>query len=260
MAEDSLLRVPKRPKNQTDVKIVVGDGEVEVHSVILILASPVFEKMLSSCMHEGSATEITLPGKKRSEFVTFYKALQLYSMEPLTEDSATFLSCWADEYQIEALKTKCEEYLVSSVPVDSSSLKHAMTYRMHKRVTQCVDTMKKDVVKYLDELGDLTEENTKEYMQVVWPALCEQAGIRLFPMPAPDQVHAMWPFLAVAVRLSKCAASAAALDRLRRDANHWAHQLQTSLSGHEVPIVIKNRARVFIVEKLKRHNISSIAV
>ena len=153
MAEDSLLRVPKRPKIQTDVKIVVGDGEVSVHSVILILASPVFEKMLSSCMHEGSATEITLPGKKRSEFVTFYKALQLYSMEPLTEDSAVFLSCWADEYQIEALKTKCEEYLVSSVPVDSSSLKHAMTYGMHKRVTQCVDTMKKRRCKVLGRVG-----------------------------------------------------------------------------------------------------------
>ena len=63
----------------------------------------------------------------------------------------------------------------------------------------------KHVVKYLDELGDLAEETTKYYMQMVWPALCEQAGIPLFPMPPPDQVHAVWPFLAAAVRLSKCA-------------------------------------------------------
>ena len=59
---------------------------------------------------------------------------------------------------------------------------------------------KKDVEKYLDELGDLAAETTKDYMQMVWPALCEQACIPLFPRPPHDQVHAMWPFLAAAVR------------------------------------------------------------
>ena len=74
------------------------------------------------------------------------------------------------------------------------------------------DTIKniKNLVEYLDELGDLAEESTKEYMQIVWPALCEQAAIPLFPMPPPDQVHAIWPFLAAAVRLSKCATPAEA--------------------------------------------------
>ena len=103
MADDSLLEVPKHPKTETGVKIIADDGEVAVHSLILILASPVFEKMLSSCMQEGSATEIKFPGKKQSEFVTFYESLQLHSMEPLTADRAIFFSCWADEYQIEAL-------------------------------------------------------------------------------------------------------------------------------------------------------------
>ena len=42
--------VAKRAKSDPDLKVVTDDGEMMVHSLILTLASPVFEKMLSSSM------------------------------------------------------------------------------------------------------------------------------------------------------------------------------------------------------------------
>ena len=57
--------------------------ELEVHSVILELASPVFASMLSSAMKEGTGDSIHLPGKCKSELESFYKALQLCTMEEM---------------------------------------------------------------------------------------------------------------------------------------------------------------------------------
>jgi len=124
---------PKRAKIKTDLTVCLDDGEVEVHSIIVMMASPVFEKMLSSHMQEGSGNHIRLPGKKMGEFIAFRNALQFCTMEPFTPETVIFLSCWAEEYQVGALKAKCEDYLVSSVPVDGASLKHAITHSMEKR-------------------------------------------------------------------------------------------------------------------------------
>ena len=54
----------KRRKVAGDLKVVVDDGELEVHSFIIASSSAVFEAMLESGMREGSAKEIQLPGKK----------------------------------------------------------------------------------------------------------------------------------------------------------------------------------------------------
>jgi len=225
-------RPAKRAKSDPDLKIIVDDGEVMVHSLILMLASPVFDRMLSSSMREGSGAEARLPGKTEVEFSTFYKSLQLNTMEPLTPESATFLCRWADEYQIDALKSKCEQHLIQFAPVDSASLKHAVTYKLQERAAQCVDVMKKDVAKYLDELRTLADEGMGmvEHLQAVWPIICEKAEIiSIVEMPAPDVVRAMWPFLAAAVRAR---AKERVLRKLRADARAWPNELmKLRLSG-----------------------------
>jgi len=242
----------KRAKSDPDLKVVTDDGEVMVHSLILMLASPVFEKMLCSSMQEGSGREIRLPGKNERELSMFYKSLQLHTMVPLTKDSAIFLSRWADEYQVDALKNKCEDFLLSSVPVDGSSLKHAVTYGMHKRAKQCIQTMLQDAAKYVDDLRVLAEDGAKEHLQAVWPALCSSAGIGRFPMPQPYEVRVMWPFLAAAVRSHKHVGAASAYDRLCADAKTWPLEAYRTL-----PVTGKadERSRDFITEKLKKHGI-----
>ena len=79
-------------------------------------------------MKESMSTSIQLPGKCKAELETFYKSLQLCSMEPLTLKSATFLVQWSDEYQVDALKAKCEQFLMSNAPKDGPGLQFAVKY------------------------------------------------------------------------------------------------------------------------------------
>ena len=74
-----------------------------VHSLVLMVNSPVFRRMLETDMDERHTGEIKLPGKSRAEFLDFVDSLQIATQSPLTADSATYLSRWADEYQVDAL-------------------------------------------------------------------------------------------------------------------------------------------------------------
>ena len=56
-----------------------------------------------------------------------YKSLQVSTEESLTPESATCLVKWADEYQIENVKAKCEQFLLSQ-PVNAQSLQLAVKY------------------------------------------------------------------------------------------------------------------------------------
>ena len=253
-------RVLKRWKSEPDLKVVADDGEVMVHSLILMLASPIFEAMLKSPMQEGSAREIRLHGKTTHELAWFYKSLQTSTMVPLTKDIAMFLTRWADEYQMETLKNMCEDYLVSTVPVDASSLKHAVMYNLQKRSLQCITTMKQDVPKYADDLRVLAEAGASEHLQEVWPALCLHAGVQAFPMPSSHEVTCMWPFLVAAVEAYKRAhdheKAARDFDRLRADAETWPHEAFTTLPS--TGKASNMRACHFIYQKLAGHGIDPL--
>uniref|UniRef100_A0A7S2QKP3 BTB domain-containing protein n=1 Tax=Zooxanthella nutricula TaxID=1333877 RepID=A0A7S2QKP3_9DINO len=218
----------KRARCEPDLKVVFDDGETMVHSLILVLASPVFEKMLTSSLREGQGDEIKLPGKAKTEFMTVYNSLQLSTSEPLTQQSAVFLSRWADEYQIASLMTKCEEYLMSSVVADVAGLEHAVKYGMRKRVSQCIDVLKQNLENNLDALSRLAVAAMEEQLRSLWPDLCQKAGLGAFPMPAPDQVRAMWPFLAAAMRTRP---GSVKFERLQREAKRWPMDLYVHLPG-----------------------------
>eukprot|EP00928_Gymnodinium_smaydae_P091792 TRINITY_DN75530_c0_g1_i1.p1 TRINITY_DN75530_c0_g1~~TRINITY_DN75530_c0_g1_i1.p1 ORF type:complete len:251 (+),score=36.65 TRINITY_DN75530_c0_g1_i1:76-828(+) len=239
----------KRSRSEPDMKVITDDGEVMVHSLILMLASPVFDKMLSSSMKEGSEQEIRLPGKIEQEFSLFYKSLQLHTMVPLTKDSALFLCKWADEYQIEALKGKCEEFLISSVPVDGPSLKHAVTYGLKRRTRQCIARMVQDVENHMDDFRLLAEAGLEDCLKAVWPFICTSAGVSTFTMPQVDMVKNMWPFLVASVRSHK---SAKSYERLVADMKGWPQDAFLSL-----PATGKadEKARNFIGAKLRSHGI-----
>ena len=54
----------------TDLEVVVEGEAFNVHSLILMLASPDFQNMLESAMRS-----IELPGKKNEEFKVFLEAI-----------------------------------------------------------------------------------------------------------------------------------------------------------------------------------------
>ena len=191
-----------------DLQVIVEDETFEVHSLLLMLASPVFNNMLMAGMDEGFRKVVTLPGKKKSEFISFWKSLQPLSTESLTPENAIFLTAWADECQVDVLKARCEEYLVKKAPVDASSLKHAVTYNLEQRMKQCINVMTYDVAKYIDELEHLATEATKAQMEAFWPHICSAAQVKKCEMPPMSDLQSLWPFISAAVYSAKCFASA----------------------------------------------------
>ena len=235
----------KRARAGPDLKILVDDGELDVHSVILELASPVFASMLNSAMKEGSGHQIKLPGKQKSELEMFYKSLQLCTMEALTAPLALCLARWADEYQVEALKQKCDFFLQQQ-PVTGHSLQHAVTYSLPGRTSQCVNAIKSNVEKYVDSLKILTSRECQDHLKALWPAICTAAGLPdNTALPPYDHLENMWPFLAQAVHLKVIDNR---YQQMEREVKTWPDRLigivPASNQAHQ-------RARNFIVERLK---------
>ncbi|CAE7215346.1 unnamed protein product [Symbiodinium natans] len=209
---DSQELPTKRARVGPDLKITVDDGELEVHSLILELASPVFASMLNSSMKEGYGATIDLPGKRKRELETFYKSLQLCSMEPLTKETARFLTQWADEYQVDPLKAKCDEFLMGA-PVDGPALQFAVKYGLPRRTKQCLDIMKTDLAQNIHQLHVLTDKDCVQHLADFWPLIIRQAGVPSMAMPAPEVLKSMWPFLAQAVRCTPQAVKFAILEK-----------------------------------------------
>ena len=192
----------KRARAAPDLKVKVDDGELEVHSLILELASPVFEKMLNSDMQEGKGNSIQLPGKCKAELESFYKSLQLCTMEALTVQSVAFLVKWADEYQVDALKARCESFLLDQ-DVDAAALRFAVTFGLNKRARQCLRAMRENLEQHIGDLEILTETGCEEYLKELWPLIPAAAGVSSMSLPPAEHVKSMWPFLAQSVRTKR---------------------------------------------------------
>ena len=72
----------------TDLTIVIEDQRVEVHSLILMMVSPVFRQMLSVDMGERATREVVLAGKKKSEFDVLWKIVQPLGREVVVPEAA----------------------------------------------------------------------------------------------------------------------------------------------------------------------------
>merc|ERR1712050_722184 len=101
----------------------------------------------------------------------------------LTKENVTFLSKWADEYQVETLKNKCEDYLIKHVQVDAENWVHAHAYNLPRRQEQCFTQIQKTITDHLDGLAKLGLQIPAAMLQSLWPCLCDAAGIEFFDMP-----------------------------------------------------------------------------
>ena len=186
-----------------DLTVRFDDGSaIEAHALILVLASPVFRELLTND-DGGMRTEIQLAGKSSAEFLTFLQALLPASLRfnALTDEATYFVLCrWAHEFEVDALRTLCEDHLLKSVAVVESSLEHALTYRLERRLSQCIEVMKQDLPRYADVLGQLACEETSAQLEELWPLLCSAANAGEVPMPSIENVASMWPFVAASIR------------------------------------------------------------
>ena len=100
-----------RPWKSSDLILQVADREFHVHRAVLIVCSPVFEAMLSSEFKEKSAKKIPLPGKVATEIEQMLQGIYPDQDLWISKENCLFLLKLSTEYQIDRLKTRCEEYL-----------------------------------------------------------------------------------------------------------------------------------------------------
>ena len=128
------------PWKCSDVVLVVERQKFHVHRYTLAMWSPVFEKMFTLEFKEKNSWEIPLPNKKASEIkeiVLIHPTTSGKAWKTVTDKNCCFLLKLADEYQIEDIRTRCEDVLVDLVPRKPGSscladLSFAQFYKLEK--------------------------------------------------------------------------------------------------------------------------------
>ena len=127
-----------QPWKLSDVVLVVEDERFHVHRAMLAFWSPVFEKMFTSEFQEKGKNEVPLPGKKASEIKEMLQLIYPSVTErAITEENCYFLVKLAHEYQMEAIVTRCEDFMVDKVKVKPKNsvvadLVFAQSYELEK--------------------------------------------------------------------------------------------------------------------------------
>lgn len=132
----------------SDVVLVVEDQKFHVHRFVLALWSPVFKMMFTSEFREKRLYEIPLPDKKASEIkkllLIIYPTVSEKGWESVTNDNCYFLFKLADEYQMDTIKQRCEDFLVKKITSAHGNaflneLRFAQTHKSEKLVQTIVD-------------------------------------------------------------------------------------------------------------------------
>ena len=111
-----------------DVLLDFGEESMRVSSVLLRLASPVFNRMLESGMKEAQQRVIKLDVAvaTKQDFESFYALLGpgAWSMEKVSEDNIDGLLSMSDYYQVDFMKDACIKML-DHLPVTGNRLLQA---------------------------------------------------------------------------------------------------------------------------------------
>ena len=161
----------------SDVVFVVEDKKFHVHRYVLAQWSPVFETMFSSEFKEKNLSEIPLPDKKASEFkellLLIYPTISGKALNTINNSNCHSLLRLAQEYQMDVIYKKCEEFMVSKIQNASGNtfmadLIFAQTYNFEKLLKISIDRAILNILRYDDfkshELFDQIEP--KNFKQI----------------------------------------------------------------------------------------------
>jgi len=112
-----------------DLTLVFDDGELQVHSRVLCLASPVLDAMLSSGLAESRSERVEISITTKEAFESFYKLLMPFGWNPseITEQNFEELLKISDYYQVLTVKEQCAAVL-RTLPATVSRLLLAHQY------------------------------------------------------------------------------------------------------------------------------------
>ena len=193
----------KRPRFSMDhdLEILVEGEVVPVFSQIIMDASPVFARMLTSGLQECEEGRVLIRDKKKAEFELFVKHIDSRA-PPITGETAPTLARWADEYQVKGLKRRCEDFFMT-LPPGVGALRQALDYSMVRRRDQCMAYIvnEENIGNHAEQLSQFADEPA--VMQQLWPAIFK--AVRLNPPAEPITEDltksALWPIVVRALQV-----------------------------------------------------------
>ena len=134
----------------SDVVLNVERQKFHVHRFVLAMWSPVFKKMFTSEFTEEKRNlySVPLPGKKASAIkellLIIYPTVSEKRWKTVTNENYHFLFELADEYEMDAMKQKCEEFLIEKVTRASGNtfldeLRFAQTHKLQTLVQTIIN-------------------------------------------------------------------------------------------------------------------------
>lgn len=147
-AQMEVLEATVTAEEASDVVLDFGIDSMPANSVLLRLASPVFNRMLRSGMKEAQQSIIKVDVASKEEFTIFYELLvpMAWSTDKVTKTNVDSLLAISDYYQVEIIKQRCENYLLRCAPTGSRLLqahKHGLTSQYER----CIGALAKKSTK-----------------------------------------------------------------------------------------------------------------
>ncbi|CAE7254519.1 ANK1 [Symbiodinium natans] len=125
----------------SDVALDFGEESMPASSVLLRLASPVFNRMLESDMKEAQqkVIKVDVAVATKQDFQVFYALLGpgAWSTDKVTEDSVDGLLSISDYYQVDFIKEACLKKL-ANLPVTAQRFVQANKHGLKRQRDRCL--------------------------------------------------------------------------------------------------------------------------
>ncbi|CAE7938128.1 bath-42 [Symbiodinium sp. KB8] len=147
-AQMEVLEATVTAEEASDVVLDFGIDSMPANSVLLRLASPVFNRMLRSGMKEAQQSIIKVDVASKEEFTIFYELLvpMAWSTDKVTKTNVDSLLAISDYYQVGMLKQACEELLLG-LPPSGTRLLQAHKHGLKAQYERCMSDLAKKSTK-----------------------------------------------------------------------------------------------------------------
>ncbi|XP_068736644.1 BTB and MATH domain-containing protein 45-like [Montipora capricornis] len=176
-----------KPWKFSDVVLVVESQKFHVHRSTLAFWSPVFERMFTTDFKEKDNDEISLRGKKASNFEEMLQMMYPSLEEKLiTQRNCYFLFELAHEYQIDSVAQKSINLMVSMVEDRTeddvlSMLVYAQKYELKSLISTCIYEARRLTLQQLKghaKRGQIEPDNYVQITERIIDRLEEQRNRR----------------------------------------------------------------------------------
>ncbi|XP_073259306.1 BTB and MATH domain-containing protein 36-like [Porites lutea] len=173
-----------QPWKFSNVVLVVEGEKLHVHRAVLAMRSPVFKKMFTPEFQEKEKKEIFLPGKKANEVKELLQIIYVYRTEEgnppdelINEENCHYLLILAQEYQMEAITQRCEDFIVKIMKESFSAKKDpdiiaelvfAQEYKLKKLKQASIELAQSLTLQELKKqkgFDEIDSENLQEIMK-----------------------------------------------------------------------------------------------